>query len=59
MPIEWIVTGMGAIIATLSGAVALLWRNHLAADARERKRSDALEKRVAELIGILKKAAPK
>lgn len=50
---------MGAIISVLSGTVVLLWRNHLAADARERRRTDALEKRVSDLLGILKRAAPK
>lgn len=59
MPTEAVIAGMGAIITALSAALGILWRNHLAADARERKRTDALEKRVAELTGILRKAAPK
>lgn len=34
MPVEWVVAGLVAVISALSGAVTLLWRKHLADDAR-------------------------
>jgi ABC-type transporter Mla subunit MlaD len=34
VPTEWIIGGMGSIIATLSGAVVALWRRHQADDSK-------------------------
>lgn len=59
MPVEWVIAGMGAIISTLSAAVLILWRNHLAADERERKRADEANSRLAAMVDVLKKAKPK
>lgn len=54
---------MVSIISVLSGAVVILWRNHLAADERERKRTAALESElraiVSELRNALRKGTPK
>jgi hypothetical protein len=56
VPTEWVIAGMGTIITVLSGAVALLWRNHLAADERERKRTEVAEADNRALIGEFRKA---
>lgn len=50
---------MGTVITVLSGAVALLWRNHLAADERDRKRAEVAEADNRAIIGELRKALRK
>jgi hypothetical protein len=59
VPPEAVIGGLISIISVLSGAVVLLWRNHLAADERERKRADEANARLAEMVDVLKKAKPK
>lgn len=52
---------MVSIISVLSTAVAVLWRNHLAGDERERKRTELAETDnraiIAELRAALRKGA--
>jgi hypothetical protein len=54
---------MVTIISVLSTTVAVLWRNHLAADERERLRTSTLEIElraiVSELRNALRKGAAK
>lgn len=58
LPIEWLVGPAAALtLALVIGRE--LWRNHLAADQRERDRSDALEKRLTDITEILKRARPR
>lgn len=59
MPTEWVIAGMVSIIGTLGTAIAILWRNHLASDQRERDRADQANSRLGEMVEILKKAAKK
>lgn len=59
MPTEWIIAALVTAISTLSTVVVVLWRDHKAGDERERARSDALEKRLSEVVDILKRARPR
>jgi hypothetical protein len=57
LPLEWFI----GPVAALALALAIgreLWRAHKEADQRERDRTDALEKRLAEWTEIFKRAKP-
>jgi hypothetical protein len=58
LPIEWLV-GPVAALALLLVVGRELWKSHQAADQRERDRSDLLEKRLGEVVEILKRARPR
>lgn len=55
LPVEWLV-GPVAALALALWIVNTLWKAHQAADQRERDRADALEKRLADVVDILKRA---
>ena len=50
---------MVSIISILSTAVAVLWRNHLSGDERERKRADVAESDSRALVAELRRALAK
>ena len=50
---------MVTIISVLSTTVAVLWRNHLATDERERARTNALESELRAIITELRNALRK
>lgn len=59
LPTEWVIAGMVTIISVLSTTVAVLWRNHLATDERERARTNALESELRAIITELRNALRK
>lgn len=58
IPIE-VILGTGGLAAFATWVVNELWKAHKAADQRERDRTDALEKRLADVVDILKRARPR
>jgi len=58
LPVEWLI-GPVAGLALALWVARELWKAHLAADDRERKRADAMEARLTALVDVLRKAAPK
>ena len=58
IPIE-VILGSGGLAVFAVWIVTELWKSHKAADQRERDRADALEKRLADVVDILKRAKPR
>lgn len=56
LPVGWIISGIGAVVTALSGAVTVLWRNHVKDKERVEKKLDECESQHEEstqqLIGL-------
>jgi len=59
VPVETVIAGLLAIVTALSTAVGILWRNHLANDERERKRTETAEADNRAIIAELRQALRK